>query len=166
MIWARVKTTPIFKESFMKTALIALLVSFSAMASECYQRQGVPEVTDVTLPSEFCINDIKLKLEVFGKSEAVLSYSLDGVSQTKVISMNRPIPTPSGKVVFLVWGLYTEFSGGGCGDSYQSEITATLEMNKDATDVKLVDIKGSMQFSNDNCHSGMQEFQSLPYTRL
>lgn len=150
----------------MKTALLALLVSFSSFASECYQRQGVPEVADVTLPSEFCLNDIKLKLEVFGKSEAVISYTLDGASQTKVVSMDRPIHTPAGKVVFLVWDLYSQFSGGWCSDSYQSEITATLEMDKDATNVKLVDIKGSMQYSNDNCHSGMQEFQLLPYTRL
>ncbi len=150
----------------MKTALIALLVSFSAMASECYQRTVELEVSDVSLPKEFCVNEIKLKLEVFGKSEAVLSYSVDGERRTKIISMHNPITTPAGKVVFLVWDLYREFSGGWCGDSYQSEISATLMMNKDASDVQLIDIKGSMQYSNDNCHSGMQEFQSVPYTRL
>lgn len=150
----------------MKLALIALLVSFSAMASECYQRTVEPEVSEVSLPKVFCVDDIKLKLEVFGKSEALLSYSVDGESRTKVISMHNPITRRDGKVIFLVWDLYQEFSGGICSDSYQSDLTATLEMNKDASDVKLVDIKGSLQFSSDNCHSHMQEFQSLPYTRL
>ncbi len=150
----------------MKTALIVLLASFSAFASECYQRTVEPEVTEVSLPREFCVDGIKIESGAAASGQAVLSYSLDGVAQRKLISMANPITRPDGKVIYLVWDLYTEFFGGWCGDSYQSEITATLVMNKDNSDVKLIDIKGSMQFSNDNCHSGMQEFQSLPYTRL
>jgi len=151
----------------MKSALLfALLISSSAQALECYQRQGVPQVTEVSMPAEFCVSDIKLKLEPFGTSEAVLEYTLDGAAKTKVISLNRPIQTPRGKVVFLVWDLFKEYWGGSCDETYESDINATLEMNKDATEVKLIDIKGSIGFSNDNCHSGMQEVQGFPFTRI
>lgn len=150
----------------MKTAILAMLVSFSTLASECYQRSGELSTREVGMAREFCVNSLKLNLEVFGNSQALLNYSLDGKVRTKTISLARPITRPDGKVLFFVYGLESQFVGGGCSDSVESRIEATLLMNKDATDAKLIDIKGVVLSSPDNCHSDMREIQSLEFSKI
>ena len=147
----------------MKALLLASLVSFSAMASECYVRTADLVTNEVTLAKEICINDIGLKLEAFGNSKATIAYTLDGVVKEKVIALNNPIELRSGKVLFLVWGLESNFAGGWCSDTTEAAINASLEMNKDGTDVVLTEIKGSVSTTNDNCHSDAREIQSLDY---
>lgn len=147
----------------MTKALLAFLVSFSAVASECYVRQVDLVTNEVTLAKEICINDIKLNLEVFGNSKATIEYTLDGATKSKEIKLNNPIERRDGRIIFFAWGLQSEFAGGYCGDTTEGEIRATLTMNKDGSAVKLEEIEGSISTSNDNCHMGMQEIQSFPY---
>lgn len=148
----------------MTKALLAFLVSFSAVASDCYIREVDLVTNEVTLAKEICINDIKLDLEVFGNSKATINYALDGESKAKEVKLNNPIVRRAdGRIVFFVWDLQSEFAGGWCGDSVESKIEATLSMNKDGSDAKLEEIKGSVSTSNDNCHSDMREVQSFPY---
>lgn len=148
----------------MTKALLAFLVSFSAVASECYVREVDLVTTEVTLAKEICVDEIKLSLEVFGNSKAVINYSLDGVAKSKEVKLNNPIVRRAdGRIVFFVWGLQSEYAGGYCGDTVESEIEATLSMNKDGSDAKLEEIKGSVSTSNDNCHSDMREIQSFPF---
>lgn len=147
----------------MKALLLASLVSFSAMASECYVRTVDLVTNDVTLAKEICINNIDLKLEAFGNSKATIAYSLDGVVKEKVIALNNPIELRSGKVLFFVWGLENDSEGGWCSDTTEAAIDARLEMNKDGSDVVLTEIKGSVSTTNDNCHSDAREIQSFDY---
>lgn len=147
----------------MKTAIFALLVSFSAMASECYVRSADLVTNEVTLSKEICINSVDLKLQGYGSNMALIKYSLDGVASEKAINLTYPIELRNGKILYFVYGLESNFEGGGCGDSIQAEINANLIMNKDGSDVKLEEIKGSVSTSNDNCHSDMREVQSIDY---
>lgn len=144
-------------------ALLAFLVSFSAVASECYVRQADLVTNEVTIAKEICINDIKLDLEVFGKSKATIIYTLDGVAASKEVSLNWPIERRDGRVLFVYIGLESNVEGGYCGDTIEAQINANLSMNKDGSDVKLEEITGSVSTSNDNCHSDMREIQSIPY---
>jgi hypothetical protein len=147
----------------MKALLLASLVSFSAMASDCYVRTVDLVTNEVTLAKEICINDIALKLEAFGNSKATIAYTLDGEVKEKVITLNNPIELRSGKVLFFVWSLERNSAGGWCSDSTESSIDARLEMNKDGSDVVLTEIKGSVSTTSDNCHSNAREIQSIDY---
>ena len=150
----------------MKTTLLAFLVSFSAMASECYVRTADLVTNEVSLAKELCINGVDLKLEVFGNSKATIKYTLDGVEANKEVRLSNPIERRDGKVLFLVFGLQSDFEGGGCSESTEASIDASLVMNKDGSGAVVEEIKGSVSTSYDNCHSGMDEIQSIPYSKI
>lgn len=150
----------------MKTAIFALLVSFSAMASECYVRTADLVTNEVTLSKEICINGIDLKLQGYGSNMALIKYSLDGVATEKTVNLTYPVDLRNGRVLYFFNALESNFEGGGCGDTVIAEINARLTMNKDGSDAKLEEIKGSVLTSNDNCHSEPREIQSIDYNLI
>lgn len=147
----------------MTKALLAFLISFSAVASECYVREVELVTNEVKLAKEICISNIKLDLQVVGRSKATINYTLDGVDASKVIELSYPIERRDGRVFFLAWNLQTDFVGGWCSDATQAELNSTLTMNKDGSDVRIEELQGVISTTNDNCHSGFQEIQSFPY---
>lgn len=150
----------------MKTALMSFLLSFSAFASDCYVRTVEVESTDVTLSKEICIEDIKLDLQMFGKKTALISYTLDGVAKEKEVNLSIPIERRDGKILFLVYGLENNYTGGWCGDLTEANIDADLVMNRDGSGVVLEDIKGRISFTNDNCHMDSRDIQKIPYVKV
>ncbi len=147
----------------MKTALLALFVSFSAMASECYVRTVDLVTTEVTMAKEICINGLELKLENFGNSKATVKYTLDGVATEKTVNLSYPVELRNGKVLFFVNGLDSDYEGGMCSDTVEASINAELTMNKDGSEAKLSEIKGSVSTSYDNCHSDTREIQAIDF---
>ena len=147
----------------MKTAIFALLVSFSAMASECYVRTADLVSNEVTIAKEICINGIDLKLQGYGSNMAQIKYSLDGVAKEMTVNLTYPVELRNGRVLYFFQPLESDIEGGGCGDTVVAEINARLSMNKDGSDAKLEEIKGSVLTTNDNCHFDPREIQSIDY---
>ncbi len=146
----------------MTKALLAFLVSFSAVASDCYVRQVDLVTNEVTLAKELCIDDVKLDLQVFGNSKATILFTLDGTPASKEVALNNPVVRRDGRVVFWT-NLQSEHAGGWCGDSTEALIETVITMNKDGSDVKFEEIKGTVSTTNDNCHMDYREIQSFPY---
>lgn len=149
----------------MKTALLAFLVSFTAMASECFVRNVDLVTTEVSMAREICITNIDMNLEVFGNSKAVIKYTLDGVASEKTIKLNNPIERRDGKVLFLAFDLESNSAGGWCSDTTETSIDASLVMNKDGSNVTIEEVTGSVRYSYDNCHSDGREIQSIKFEK-
>jgi len=147
----------------MKTALLAFLVSFSVMASECYVRTTELVTSEVTMAKEFCVNNIAVKIVGPYNSKAKIKYSLDGVATEKEMNLSNGFDLRNGKVLHFLYNFEANYAGGFCGDTFEAAINAELEMNKDGSEAKLINIKGSVSTSNDNCHSVMREIQSVPF---
>lgn len=150
----------------MKTALLAFLVSFSAMASECYVRTTDLVTTEVSLSREICINKIELSFAGYGNNQALIRYTLDGAAKDKRFNLSMPVELRNGKVLYFIYDLESDYEGGMCGDTVEATINARLVMNKDGSDAKLEEVKGSVSTTNDNCHSDFQEIQSFDYNLI
>lgn len=150
----------------MKTAFLLFLLSFSAVAADCYVRSAEVETNEVTLSKEICIEDIKLDIQMFGKKTALISYTLDGVAKEKEVNLSMPIERNDGRVIFFVYDLENNYTGGWCSDMVEGSIEADLIMNKDGSEVVLENITGKIASTNDNCHSETREIQSIPYVKV
>lgn len=148
----------------MKTALFAsLFLSFSAFANTCYVRNVELVRNEVTLAKEICINDIKIKLDNFGKSQAVVSYTLDGSAKDKAVELVRPIERRDGALMFGLYYLESNTDGGFCGDTVEASTSAWLVMNRDGSNARVEEIEGEVTYSNDNCHSNGRVLQTIKY---
>ncbi len=150
----------------MKTALLAFLVSFSAMASECYVRTTELVTNEVTMAKEFCVSNIDIKLAGRYDSKAFIKYTLDGVEIEKMMNLSMGVDLRNGRVVHFLYNFESNYYGGSCGDTTEAAINAELEMNKDGSEAKLINIKGSVSTSYDNCHSQLREIQSVPFNLI
>jgi len=150
----------------MKTAILVALMSFSAVASECYVRTVEIESTEVTMAKEICIEGIEVKAVVTGKNTAVINYTLDGVSKSLTQNLTYPVDRRDGTVMFFLNSLESNYTGGYCGDMTLATIEAVLVMNRDGSNARLEDLKGSVGFTNDNCHSDTREIQAVPFVKV
>ena len=150
----------------MKTAILAFLVSFSSFASECFIRNSNLAVKEVSLAKEVCITGIELKLQVFGTSEALISYTLDGKEVSKTVRLNSPNYHSQNTVSFFVNSIESSFSGGGCGHTIEADSLAVLVMDKDGGNAHIESIEANVSKSNDNCHSPFRVIQTLSYEAI
>jgi hypothetical protein len=149
----------------MKSALFLLVVSFSALGSECFVRTTDLQTNQVKMAREVCILSTEVKLEVFGKSKALIKYSLDGVSAEKTIELSSPIQMRDGRILFSVFGLEYDTEGSLCGETTESLINAQLMMNRDASNVVVNTITGSVYATYDSCHSAGREIESFEFVK-
>jgi hypothetical protein len=154
-----------FKGDLMKVAMLMTLLSFSvtAVAADCYTRSVDLVTNEVSLAREICIEEIAMNLDVFGKSSALIKYTLDGVEASKEVSLLRPIESRNGKYLFNVSNLQKDSRGGWCSEITEASIYAVLVMNKDASGAMLEEIEGSVSTSWDSCHSPSREIQKFNY---
>ena len=149
----------------MKTAILMTLLSFSAtaVAADCYTRSVDLVTNEVSLAREICIEEIAMNLDVFGKSSALIKYTLDGKEASKEVSLLRPIQRRDGKYLFIVSNLQRNSRGGGCSELTEASIDAVLVMNKDASGAMLEEIEGSVSTTWDSCHDTPREIQKFNY---
>jgi hypothetical protein len=118
---------------------------------------------EVTLAKEICINDIAIKLDTFGKSKAVISYTLDGEAKFKSIDLLRPIERLDGALLFGVYNLESHSAGSWCSDTTTAESSGWLVINRDGSDARVEDIQGEISYTYDNCHSNGKVIQTVKY---
>lgn len=150
----------------MKTAFFLLLASFSALSSECFVRTTEIQTNQVKMAREVCILSTELKLDFFGKSKALIKYSLDGVNVEKTIELSNPIQMPDDRILFSVIRLQNDSKGGHCSETTESSINAQLKMNRDASNIVLDTVTGSVDYTYDNCHSASREIESFEFAKL
>lgn len=149
----------------MKTALLATMISFSAFASDCYVRKVELVTNEVKMAREICFTGVDVKLDVFGKSMAVINYSIDGVAAKKEVKLSNPIELRNGKVLFPVYSIQSDYVGGYCSDMTEASVDLDIIMNKEATEVILENVRGTVTFTNDNCHSSGSELQNIVFEK-
>lgn len=148
----------------MKTALIAsLLLSFSAFAETCYVRNVDLVTTEVSLAREICIGDINITLDSFGKSQAVVNYTLDGSPKNKAVELVRPIERRDGALMFGLYYLESNSEGGFCSETTEANTSGWLVMNRDGSNARVEEIEGEVTYSYDNCHSNGSTLQTIKY---
>jgi hypothetical protein len=150
----------------MKTAILSVFLSFSALAStECYLRTEELSTTEVKMAKEVCIQGIELKLVTVGKSQAFIKYTLDGVNKVKQMDLSTSSAGPDGKVRLLA-NLESNASNWGCHDVTMAFINGELSMNRDGSNPVLSNIEGEVVFTPDVCHSPTEEIQTLPFVKV
>ncbi len=148
----------------MKTALIAsLLLSFSAFAETCYVRNVDLVTTEVSLAREICVGDINITLDSFGKSQAVVNYTLDGAPKNKAVELVRPIERRDGALMFGLYYLESNSEGGFCSETTEANTSGWLVMNRDGSNARVEGIEGEVTYSYDNCHSDGNTLQTIKY---
>lgn len=148
----------------MKSALfLSLFISFSAFAETCYVRNAELITNEVSLAREICIGNIDINLNHFGKSAALIHYTLDGVSKTKSIDLVRPIERRDGNIMFGVYYFESNGVGGFCGDTTEASTFGWLVLDANGKNPRIEEIKGEVTFSNDNCHSDGRVIQTVKY---
>lgn len=138
----------------MKIAFITFLISFSALAKDCFIRRTELASKEVAIAREVCILSIEVKLDYYGGSEARIHYGLDGVLNERTIKLD------SSTVIF---NLDHDSVGGWCSNMVEADITAKLVINKLGTEATITSVQGIVSMTNDNCHSEMSEIQSFPF---
>lgn len=142
----------------MKKSLFAFLVSFSAFASDCYVREVELVTNEVKLAKEICITEVANIENQF----AVINYTLDGVATSINLRLENPVWRRSdGRVVYFLGGLETNPDVGWCLEFIRGEISASVTMNINGSNVKVEDIKGIVSTKDDECVS--RDIQSFPY---
>lgn len=151
----------------MKFALLAALVSFSAMATDCFVRQDALVMKNVTLAQEICINELTLKPDYFGISKVEVKYTLDGVDKVKVVELSKKLSETAGKLEFLAYGLdFSAKSEGACESSVKAAASGKLSINRDGSGLELTSIIGSLTYTPDTCHSPVRELQTVKYNKI
>ncbi len=150
----------------MKWSLLALVLSFSAQAATCFQREVELETTKVTMAKVVCITDIKITIDPFKDSKAVVSYTLDGVAKTREQKIYMPIERRDGRYGIYFGYLEQNIEGGFCSETIDAKITAMLVMDRSGANAEVESVEGSVTETYDNCHSDGQEIQSIEFKKI
>jgi hypothetical protein len=146
----------------MKLALIALVFSSTALAQDCFVRTTEISTREVSLAREICVESINLKLDIFSVSKAEVNLTIDGVSAQTLVNLQNGRTLSTGEKAFTVV-LDKSESGGWCGDTWLAATTGALAVKADGSAARVMDVKGEINFSGDNCHSGFQTIQRLSF---
>jgi hypothetical protein len=149
----------------MKTFLLALSISCSALAGEACFVRGTELVTqEVGLARELCFDDVELQLDVFATSKAVVRYTVDGNPFTRTIPLVNGRDRGNGDKAFS-FTVEDNASGSFCDSSWLASSTAILVIKRGGASATVGDVAGMLQFTNDNCHSNARLVQSVSYDR-
>lgn len=150
----------------MKTALIALLISFSAMAeTTCFTRSTEIETSEITLGRTLCFGDVEVQVDMLSAHKAILRYSIDENRNFKTVDLKNGVARGDGTVVYQV-NIESNESGGYCGDTWSATSMATIVIKRNGTMPIIESLEGEIGYSSDNCHSSMRSVQKLQYTLI
>lgn len=148
----------------MKLAFVALILSAQSYANTCFTRPVELETNRVTLAREICLDSIKLELDYFGASKAIVKITTDGTAQERSFSLNNGKVRADGSRLFVV-SLNGTRAGGSCSEFWETKALASIVISKDAKVAELENVKGELYYSWDQCHDQVDLKQSFFYTK-
>jgi hypothetical protein len=150
----------------MKVALLALCFSTAALADvTCFVRNEELRTTEVRLAREVCVEGVKLQLDVFAPSKAVVNLSLDGVDVAKTVELKNGVERGNGWVGFS-FVVERNRKGEMCDVNWSALATGTLLAKRDGSSAIVESVQASVSFSPDNCHAPTFRNQEISYLKL
>lgn len=147
------------------TALFALFCTAAAFAdTTCFVRNTELVTNDVSMARELCFGDVELQLDVFATSKALVRFSIDNNRAFKTVELKNGRDLGNGTLAFRFTAEANTF-GGMCGDTWESDVTATLIVKRDGSFASVEAVKGELSYSIDNCHSGMHPKQTITFDK-
>jgi len=148
----------------MKLALIALVLSSSTFAADCFVRNQESVTREVSVAREICVESINLKLDYFATSIAQVNITTDGVSAQRIVKLQNGSTLPTGEKAFKLV-LESREVGGGCDNTWSAQTKGTLLVANDGSAARVSDVSAEINFSYDNCHSGFSTKEKFTYAQ-